>query len=107
MLYFGGREIWGGGPRGNVPVKNNANRLCFKRLSIYISIPFHRLKLAATIHSTWKKSVIMIYMSQNVKTLHHTVGSLRNPHYGGLVIHELWLGHKGKMRINLGWNILT
>ena len=77
---------------------------CFKRLSIYISIPFHRLKLAVlAIHSTWKKSVIMIYMSQNVKTLHHTVSSLRNPCYGGLVIiHELGLGDKGKMRINLG-----
>ena len=49
MLYFGGREIGGGGPRGNVPVKNNANRLCFKRLSIYISIPFHWLKLAVAI----------------------------------------------------------
>ena len=41
-------------------------------------------------------------MSQNVKTLHRTVSSLRNPHYGGLVIHELGLGDKGKMRINLG-----
>ena len=85
MLYFGGREIGGEGRRGNVPVKNNANRLCFKRLSIYISILFHWLKLAVAIHSTRKESVIMIYMSQNVKTLHRTVSSLRNPTMGVLL----------------------
>ena len=36
-------------------------------------------------HSTRKESVIMIYMSQNVKTLHRTVGSRRNPTMGVLL----------------------
>ena len=36
-------------------------------------------------HSTRKESVIMIYMSQNVKTLHRTVSSLRNPTVGVLL----------------------
>ena len=52
---------------------------------IYISIPFHQLKLAVAMHSTRKESVIMIYMSQNVKTLHRTVSSLRNPTMGVLL----------------------
>ena len=33
-----------------------------------------------------EKSVIIIYTCQNFKLLHRAVGSLVNPHYGGLVI---------------------
>ena len=56
---------------------------CFKRLSIYISFRFHQLW--AAVHSIRKKSVIIIYSSQNIKPLHRAVGSPISSHYGSLV----------------------
>ena len=55
---------------------------CFKRLSICISIPFHRF--GVFIHSIRRKNAIVIYTSQNIKPLHRAVGSLTSPHYGDL-----------------------
>ena len=55
---------------------------CFKRLSICISIPFHRFGVLYT--QSGGKSAIVIYTSQNIKPLHRAVGSLTSPHYGDL-----------------------
>ena len=48
QLYFGNREIGGGGPHGNVPVKNNANCLLFQKAKYIYLYPIPQVKISST-----------------------------------------------------------
>ena len=66
---------------------------CFKTA---ISIPLHGLGVGYTVKPV--KSVIIMHTSQKNKPLHHTVGSLINPEYLGILLLIGWREASAEIR---------